>query len=71
MAELSTAEFEVIAELIRSREPVRTAALLVLVKGKSNQDAMEATGASAASVSNTLTRFRQAHKKICKAYKSS
>lgn len=71
MSELTQAKFDVIAELIRSREPVRTAAMLILVKGKSNPEAMEATGASAASVSNTLTRFRQAHKKICEAYKSS
>lgn len=69
MPELSQEKFDVIAGLIRSRDPVRTAAMLVLVEGKSNQEAIKATGVSAASVSNTLTRFRQAHEKIEKAYK--
>ena len=70
MPELSQEIFDVIAGLIRSRDPVRTAAMLVLVKGKSNQEAIKATGVSAASVSNTLTRFRQANDKIKKAYKA-
>ena len=33
MAEMTQAQFEVVAELLRSREPVRTAARLVLVEG--------------------------------------
>ncbi len=66
--ELSKAQFDLIARLIRSREPVRTAAYLVLVKGKSNQDAMNVTGVSAASLSNTLTRYRTHHAEILKVY---
>lgn len=70
-AELKKAEFDLIASLIRSREPARTAAYLILVRGKSNQQAMADTGLSAASVSNTLGRFRLAHEKICKVYRKS
>ena len=68
MAELTKKQFDLIASLIRSREPARTAAHLILVRGKSNPDAMAATGLSAASVSNTLGRYREAHKKICNVY---
>jgi hypothetical protein len=67
-AELSKKQFDLVARLIRSRDPVRTAAYLVLVKGKSNQDAMSETGVSAASLSNTLTRYRTHHTEILKVY---
>lgn len=68
-SELTKAEFELIAALIRSRVPAKTAAYLVLVRGKSNQEAIVATELSPASVSNTLTRFRTTHQKICKVYR--
>lgn len=68
-AELTKKQFDLIAELIRSKEPPRTAAHLILVKGKSNQEAIAATGLSGQSVSNTLGRFRRAHLAILKAYK--
>jgi len=71
MSELTQEVFDVIAGLIRSRNPVRTAAMLVLVEGISNQEVSRVTGVSVASVSNTLTRFRQANEKIKKAYKVS
>jgi len=61
-------EFKVIAKLIRSREPVMTAARLVLVEGKSGIDAAEITGVSAQSVSNTVVRFRNADAEIRRAY---
>lgn len=69
--ELTKAQFDLIAELIRSREPVRTAAYMVLVRGKSNPDAIAGTVVSAASLSNTLTRYRTTHKKIFKVYAKS
>lgn len=67
-AELTSRQFELIAALIRSKGPTRAAARLVLVDGKSNQDAIAATGLSGQSVSNTLGRFRQAHRAICEVY---
>ena len=57
-------KFELIAELIRSRGPARTAARLVLVSGHANKKAAEKAGCTAASVSNTVVRFRSTYKKI-------
>ncbi len=62
-------QFEVIAQLIRSREPATTAARLVLMDGLSNAEAATETGISPQSVSNTLARFRLADKKIRAAYR--
>lgn len=61
--------FDLIALLLRSRGPVRAAARMVLVDGKSNPVAISATDVSAASLSNALTRYRQTDEKIKKAYK--
>lgn len=63
-------QFEVIAKLIRSREPVKTAAKFVLVDGMSNIDAATEMELSAQSVSNTVSRFRAAHEEIRRAYKA-
>lgn len=57
-------EFDTIAKLIRSRDPVRSAARLVLVCGKSSQEAAAQSGCSYNSVFNTVTRFKSAHKEI-------
>lgn len=61
-------EFTLIAKLIRSREPVMTAARLVLVEGKSGVEAAEITGVSVQSVSNTVVRFRNAGAEIRRVY---
>lgn len=68
MPELTKKQFDLIAKLIQSKEPARTAAFLVLVKGKGNQVAIAETGLSAQSVSNTLGRFRRTHKEIYLVY---
>lgn len=71
MGEMTQAQFEVVAELLRSREPVRTAVRLVLVKGAVARDAAEATGLVVQSVSNALRRYRNAHNKLLLAYKKT
>lgn len=68
MPELTKKQFDLIAKLIQSKEPARTAAFIVLVKGKGNQVAIAETGLSAQSVSNTLGRFRRTHKEIYLVY---
>lgn len=68
MAELTKKQFDLIADMMRSREPARTAAYMVLVQGRTNQQAIAKTELSPASVSNTLGRYRETHKKICKVY---
>ena len=73
MAELTKEQFNLIAELIRSREPPRTAAYMVLVEGKANKEVLAAlaeSGLSGQSLSNTLLRFRKTHRAIVGAYKN-
>lgn len=71
MAEMSKAQFEVVAELLRSREPVKSAVRMVLLKGVSTKDAAEKTDLAPQSVSNALRRYRNAHKKLLQAYISA
>lgn len=66
--ELTRRQFDVIATLLRSREPARTAALLVLVKGKAVKDVVIATQMSQPSVSQAVRRYRDAHALILKGY---
>jgi hypothetical protein len=68
-SELTEEVFELIALVLRSRGPVRTAVRIVLVDGKPNPIAISITGVSAASLSNSLTRYRRTDAKIKKAYK--
>lgn len=57
-------EFTLIAKLIRSREPVKTAAKLVLVTGYTAPDAAREAGVAYKSCANTVARFRATHKEI-------
>lgn len=68
MAEMTQIQFVVVADLLRSREPVRTAARLVLVEGVANKIAAEIAGMQPNAVSNALGRYRNAHKKLLLAY---
>lgn len=71
MAEMTQAQFEVVAELLRSREPVRTAVQMVLVEGSAAKEAADATGLVPQSVTNALRRYRNAHKKLRFAYQTA
>ena len=65
---LTNAQFNLIADLIRSRKQPRMAAYMVLVEGKTNSEAGVITGLSAQSISNTLRRIQVAHKNILEVY---
>lgn len=69
VAELTKKEFDLIARLIRSKEPTRTGAFKVLVQGKANKDVIAELGITGPSLSNTLGRFRRTHKEILAVYK--
>lgn len=71
MAEMTAAQFQAVADLLRSREPVRTAVRMVLVDERSTKEAAEATGLAPQGVSNALRRYRNAHQMLCDAYKST
>lgn len=65
---MTQAEFTIIAKLLRSREPVKSAAYAVLIDGKSGIEAAELFGVSPQSVSNTVQRFRYADAEIRRVY---
>ncbi len=68
MPELTPAEFEVIAKFLRSEEPGKTAARLVLLEDKTVKEVVVATGLLQPSVSRTVKRFRAAHEQILSGY---
>lgn len=61
-------QFETIAKLIRSKEPARTAAMMVLVLGWSSQSVVKTIGLQTQSVWNTVHRFRTAHARLTKVF---
>lgn len=61
-------QFDVIATLISSREPAKSAARRVLVDDVAPADAAREFDLRPQSVSNTLRRFRDADELIQKAY---
>lgn len=67
-APMTPEQFEVVADLIRSREPAKSAARMILLEGAREVDAAAATGIARSSAHNTATRFRAAHAKILAAY---
>lgn len=65
---MTPAQFEVIAKLLRSREPARTAARLVLIDGFAIKDAVAATKMLQPAVSRAVARYRKAHALILTGY---
>lgn len=65
---MTPSQFYAVAQSIRSREPVRTAARLVLVDGVRPGEAAAQAGVSPQSCSNTVTRIRSAHALMVGAY---
>ena len=61
-------QFEVIAKLLRSKEPVKTAVRLVLVDGMTKAEAAREAGVSPASCNNSVVRYQAADMEIKLAY---
>ncbi|MDQ1923572.1 TrfB-related DNA-binding protein [Massilia pseudoviolaceinigra] len=68
---MTPAQFDVVAELLGSRDPARAAARLVLIEGATTTAAAERCGLSSQSVSNAVARFKTADEKIIAAYKKT
>lgn len=68
MPELTAAEFDVVAKLLQSKEPAKTAARLVLVEGQSSADAARQAGVLPPSVSRVVRRCRETHEFILTGY---
>jgi len=65
---MDISEFTVIANITRSREPIRTAVMLVLVDGHSDMEAAEITGVLTQTIRKTVTRFKYIDAEIRRAY---
>lgn len=66
---MTMGQFDVIAKLMRSKEPARTSAFMVLVLGWSLQSAVKFTGLKTQSVWNAVNRFKIAYDRLIKAFK--
>lgn len=60
--------FELLAEILRSPDPAKKAARLVLLDGMQIAAAAKATGRWESSLSRTLKAFRKLDKKIASVY---
>lgn len=65
---MNKAKFELLAELLRSKEPVTTAARLVLLHGVPNGEASKTAGVLPQSVSRSVKAYRLLDAKIEKVY---
>lgn len=64
-------EFELIARLLKSKEPVISGVHQVLFENSTNADAARAIGATPQAVHRSTKRFLALHKDICEAFKKS
>ena len=64
-------EFELIARLLKSKEPVTAGARLVLLRSVPNAEAARAVGATPQSVHRSAKRFAEMHQEILKAFAKS
>lgn len=71
MAKLTLAQFELVAKLLQTKEPSRTAARLVLVDGMTVTAAAAQAGVLQPSASRAVKRCREAHAEILTAYANS
>ena len=64
-------QFELLARLLRSKEPVTTGARLVLLYGMPNAEAARTAGVTAQSVHRAAKRFSELYAEIFSVYKKS
>lgn len=65
---MTPVQFYAVAQSIRSRDPVRSAARLVLVDGMQQSEAVAQTGISKQRISNSVARIKAAHLLMVNAY---
>ena len=68
---MTKTEFDLIARLLKSKEPVISAVGLVIFKGMANADAARAVDSTPQAVHRSTKRFLALHKEICEAFKKS
>lgn len=62
-------QFNLLADLLRSKEPVTSGVKMILFKGMANADAARAVGVSPQSVHRATKRFIELDAQIRKIYK--
>lgn len=65
---LTPAQWWAIAQVTRSREPVRSAVRMILVDGMTPTEAAEQAGIARQSLYNAQTRYLTAHRLLSEAY---
>lgn len=68
---MTQSEFELIARLLRSKEPVISGVRMVIFDQVDNAEAARAVGATPQAVHRSTGRFLAMHKDICCAFKKS
>ena len=68
---MTNQQFELLARLLRSKEPVTTGARLVLLHDVPNAEAARTAGVTAQSVHRAAKRFAELHEEIFSTYKKS
>jgi hypothetical protein len=68
---MTTQEFDLLARLLKSREPITSGARLVLLHKVPNAEAARTVGASPQSVHRAAKRFRELDEEIKNVYKKS
>lgn len=68
---MTKTEFNLIARLLKSKEPVISAVRLVIFKDMANADAARAMDCTPQAVHRSTKRFMALHKEICEAFKNS
>ncbi|MEK8034196.1 TrfB-related DNA-binding protein [Ideonella sp. DXS29W] len=66
---MTEAQFDCIAELIRSKDPARQGARLVLLHDVPNAEAARSVGVTPQSVHRATKRFVEVHERLRRLYK--
>lgn len=65
---MTPAQFELITRLLQSKEPAKSAARMVLIDGKTVNEAVQATGVLQPSVSRIVRRCRETYEEISQVF---
>lgn len=68
---MTLTEFDLIARLLKSKEPIISAVRMVIFEGVANAEAARAVGCTPQSVHRSTKRFMALHEEICSAFKKS
>lgn len=68
---MKSSEFDLVARLLKSKEPVISAVRMVVFDGVANADAARRVGVTPQAVHRSTKRFQALHKEICVAFKKT